>query len=250
MLDVLHAKTVRNVIFQKLTDFTRVILSVGFFAPGMHKLMGIPFTNLPLDNPIGAFFNALYQTGFYYQFLGAAQVLAAILVLFRRTATLGALMFFGITLNVFLITISVPFGAGTPIITGLMFLASFYLVCWDFDKLKPLLALRAADVYHQKAALEKTAHYTSAVSRIGYWTFAVAGSLLMCEMRGLISVNFDIRLGALLISMLGGLVMASGFVIDIVSSMKTVSVSSGKAAHFCLSANFGGDRVIYSLVDN
>lgn len=220
MFDVLHAKVVRNVIFQKFTDFTRVILFVGFFAPGVHKLMGIPFTNLPLDNPIGAFFNALYQTGFFYQFLGAAQVLAAILVLFRRTATLGALMFFGITLNVFIVTISIPFGSGTPIVTGLMFLASLYLVCWNFDKLKPLLALRASAVSNQKVSLEKTAHYTSAVSRIGYWVFAIAGSLFMCKIRGLTPVNLDIGLGALLISMLGGLVMASGFVIDIVSKLK------------------------------
>ena len=220
MFDVLHAKAVRNVVFQKLTDFTRVILSVGFFAPGMHKLMGIPFTNLPLDNPIGAFFNAMYQTGFYYRFLGAAQVLAAILVLFRRTATLGALMFFGITLNVVIITNSVPFGTGTPIVTGLMFLASLYLVCWDYDKLKPLLPVRAFDVSNQKSFSEEIAHYNSAVSRIGYWVFAVAGSLLMCETRGLTPVNLDIRQGALLISMLGGLVMASGFVIDIVSKWK------------------------------
>jgi hypothetical protein len=220
MINVLHAKVVRNIIFQKITDFTRVILSVGFFAPGMHKLMGIPFTTIPLDNPIGAFFNALYETGFYYRFLGAAQVLAAILVLFRRTATLGALMFFGITLNVFIITISIPFGSGTPIVTGLMFLASLYLVCWDFDKLRPLFAPRAPDASDQKVSLEKTAHYTSAVSRIGYWVFAVAGSLLMCEMRGLTPVSLDIRSGALLISMLGGLVMAGGFVIDIVSKWK------------------------------
>lgn len=220
MIDVLHAKAVRNVILQKFTDFTRVVLSIGFFAPGMHKLLGIPFTNLPLDNPIGAFFNALYQTGFFYQFLGAAQVLAAILVLFRRTATLGALLFFGITLNVFMVTISIPFGSGTPIVTGLMLLASLYLVCWDFDKLKPLLALGIPAVYNREPGGKKIAHYDSRISQIGYWTFAVAGSLLMCEMRGLIPVNLDIKLGALLISMLGGFVMASGFVIDIVSTAK------------------------------
>jgi hypothetical protein len=147
-------------------------------------------------------------------------VLAAILVLFRRTATLGALLFFGITLNVFIITISVPFGMGTPIVTGSMFLASLYLVCWDYDKLKPLFSFRAFDVSSQKVFSEKSAHYTSAVSRIGYWTFAVTGSLLMCEMRGLTPVNLDIKRGALIISMLGGLVMASGFVIDIVSKWK------------------------------
>ena len=216
-IDRLHARVVRNIVFQKFTDLTRVILSVGFFAPGMHKLMGIPFTTLPLDNPIGAFFNALFQTGFYYRFLGVAQVLAAILVLFRRTATIGALMFLGITLNVFIITISVPFGSGTPFVTGLMFLASLYLVCWDFDKLKPLLGLSVSD---QQTSSVMATHYTSMVSRVGYWGFAIAGSVLMCEMRGLIPFNVDIRLSAVLISAVGGLVMASGFVIDIVSQLK------------------------------
>lgn len=128
-------------------------------------------------------------------------------------------MFFGITMNVFIITISIPFGTGTPIITGLMFLASFYLVCWDYDKLKPLLFLSASVDFRQSVE-EKTVHHGSALSRIGYWTLAIAGNLLMCEVRGLMPVNLNIREGALLISFLAGFVMASGSVIDIVWKWK------------------------------
>ncbi len=50
-LDRLHTRVVRNILLQRFADLTRAILAVGFFAPGLHKLMGIPFTNLPLDNP-------------------------------------------------------------------------------------------------------------------------------------------------------------------------------------------------------
>lgn len=213
-IDRLHARVSRSVMIQKFADFTRAVLAVGFFAPGLHKLMGIPFTTLPLDNPIGSFFNALYQTGFYYRFIGAAQVLAAVLVLFRRTSRIGALLFLAITFNVFVVTISIPFGTGTPIITGLMFLASLFLVSLNYDKLKPLLTFASG---HQVTS-SNIDHPSSVVSRIGYWTFAVAGIILMCELRGLTPHDLKIRRVALLVSMLGGLVMAGGFVSDIVKS--------------------------------
>lgn len=220
-LDRLHARIVRSVILQKFADFMRVILSVGFFAPGLNKLMGIPFSFLPLDNPVGAFFHALFQTGFYYRFIGAAQVLAAVLVLFRRTSTLGALLFFSITFNVFIITVSVDFGTGTPIVTGLMLLASLYLVCWDYDKLKPLLPLPVSDEANRKNAPSAVEHPRSLASSIGYWSFAVAGSLFMCDARGLMPRGVEIQLVALAASLLTGMIMTSGFAFDVVRRWRT-----------------------------
>lgn len=55
-----------------------------------------------------------------------------------RTATIGALVYFPLILNIFVITVSLHF-RGTPFITGLMLLASIYLLCWDYDKLKHLV---------------------------------------------------------------------------------------------------------------
>jgi hypothetical protein len=57
--------------------------------------------------------------------------------LIPRTATLGALVYFPIILNFFIIMVSMHF-TGTPFITGLMLLANIYLLCWDYDKLKCL----------------------------------------------------------------------------------------------------------------
>jgi hypothetical protein len=56
----------------------------------------------------------------------------------QRYATIGAVVFFPITINIFFITISYHF-AGTPIITGLLLLANIFLLLWDYNKYLPLL---------------------------------------------------------------------------------------------------------------
>jgi hypothetical protein len=136
-LDNIHAKVTSVPLLQLFTAFTRILLAVGFTPPSIKKILHQPFTSLPDSNPVGHYFNALYETGFYYEFIGWAQLIAAILLLFPRTAHYGALLFFPIILNIAVLTSSVGF-AGTNYITALMFTASLYLVCWDYDRLKPL----------------------------------------------------------------------------------------------------------------
>lgn len=136
-LDKLHAAVTRNKWLQLFTAFTRLLLAFGFIPPSIKKILGQPFTVLPDSNPVGHYFNALYQTGFYYEFIGWGQLFAAVLLLFPRTAHLGALMFFPIILNIAVLTSSVGF-AGTNYITALMLLAATYLVCWDYDRLKAI----------------------------------------------------------------------------------------------------------------
>jgi hypothetical protein len=86
------------------------------------------------------FFEVLYQTGLYWQFIGWAQLLAGFLLMTQRYAKLGALVNFPILLNVFVITISMEFG-GTPLITGLMLLANAMLLIWHWGELKSLINL-------------------------------------------------------------------------------------------------------------
>lgn len=136
-LDRIHEATVKNRWLQIFTAFTRGLLAFGFLPPGLIKVFNQPFTLLPDSNPVGHYFNALYQTGFYYQFLGWGQVIAAVLLLIPRTAHLGALMFFPIILNIAVLTNAVGF-KGTWLLTIFMFLASLYLVCWDYDRLKAI----------------------------------------------------------------------------------------------------------------
>lgn len=137
-LDRLHAAARRNPWLGRLAIVTRGLLALGFLPSGWTKLMGNRFTSLPLDNPVGFFFEGLYRTGWYWNFLGAAQLLAALLLVIPRTTTLGAVLYFPIIVNIFLITLSMHF-TGTPVITGLMLLGSLFLLCWDYDRLAAII---------------------------------------------------------------------------------------------------------------
>lgn len=134
-LDAIHSKVKQNKWLHRLTILTKILLALGFTPSGLTKILGNRFTRLGPETAVGFFFDALYKSGFYWNFIGAGQLLAAVLLLIPRTATLGALIYFPIILNIFLITVSMHF-TGTPFITGLMLLGSIYLLCWDYDKLK------------------------------------------------------------------------------------------------------------------
>jgi len=138
ILDGIHFSLTRRRSLQLFTAFTRVLLAVAFIPPSYIKIMHRPFTVLPDSNPVGHYFNALYQTGFYYEFIGWGQMIAAILLLFPRTAHLGALMFLPIIANIAVLTTSVGF-VGTWLITILMCLAATYLVAWEYDRIKPII---------------------------------------------------------------------------------------------------------------
>lgn len=137
-LDKQHEQITSNRFLQLFTVFTRLILAVGFIPPSIKKILHQPFTVLPDSHPVGHYFNALYETGFYYEFIGWGQLIAALLLLFPRTAHIGALMFLPIITNIAVLTSSVGF-VGTNYLTALMFLASVYLIAWDYDRLKPVL---------------------------------------------------------------------------------------------------------------
>lgn len=140
-LDRLHARVRRSRLLRAFTVFTRVVLALAFVPSGLTKVLGNRFTVLGVDNPVGFFFEALYRSGFYWNFLGLCQLAAALLILVPRTAALGALLYFPIVLNIFVLTVSLHF-QGTPFITGLMLLANVYLLCWDYDRLKCLFKSR------------------------------------------------------------------------------------------------------------
>ena len=130
-----HAQLKSSKWAHRFTWATRILLFLAFLPSGLTKVLGNRFTILSVETPIGFFFEALYQTGFYWRFIGLCQLVPGILLLIPRTATLGAVLYFPVILNIFVITVSLHF-QGTWIITGLMLLACIYLLCWDADRLK------------------------------------------------------------------------------------------------------------------
>ncbi|MCR9013571.1 hypothetical protein [Aquiflexum gelatinilyticum] len=117
----------------------RYLLGGSFVHASIFKIRGIRFTpesgeNSPIDT-LPYFFEAMFQAGNYWQFLGWGQLIAGFLLMSQVFSTLGAVAFFPIMLNIFVITISFE-STGILIITSLMLLGNIYLLLWDWDKLK------------------------------------------------------------------------------------------------------------------
>lgn len=108
---------------------------MGFLPSGFVKVTGERFTALATTHPMGSYLEAFYHTGYYYTFVGIMQITAAILLLIPRTATLGALIYFPIILNICLLSLAVRF-EGSLLTSPLMLLANIFLLCWDWNKLK------------------------------------------------------------------------------------------------------------------
>ncbi|GAB3913735.1 hypothetical protein GCM10028803_58280 [Larkinella knui] len=134
-LDQLHLRVKQNRWLHYFAVFNRIALAAGFLPSGFVKIVGERFTSLSVNHPMGNYLEALHHTGYYYTFIGVLQVTAALLLLIPRTATLGALLYFPIILNICILSFAVRFD-GSLLTSPLMVLANLYLLCWDYDKLK------------------------------------------------------------------------------------------------------------------
>lgn len=126
----------------------RYLIGFAFIPSGLVKVLGHRFTTIQTDNPVGYFFEALYQSGMYWNFLGWVQLIAGILLITQRYATLGALMFFAILSNIWIITLSMSFN-GTWIITSLMMFAVMILLIWDKHKLLPIINYKTTPMINE-----------------------------------------------------------------------------------------------------
>lgn len=180
-LDRLHAAARRQPWLQRLAIISRILLAMGFIPTGMVKVLGHRFTTMSVETPVGFFFEAMYRTGGYWNFIGLAQVTAGLLLLVPRTAPLGAVLFFPIILNIHVITVSVGF-VGTPVVTGLMLLASTFLLCWEYHRLKGVL-------WHPSVAAPPEPAPLDNLERAGYALGTVAGLGAMGFTRGFVPVT-------------------------------------------------------------
>ena len=178
-LDALHRRLRANFLAYRLVIGTRILLCAGFLPTGIVKMLGRPFTIIDPSAPIGLFFHALHQTGLYWRFLGAAQVVASILLLIPATAHIGAILFFPIIFNIFVITLSMDF-RGTPILTGLMLLASLLLMIWDYHRWRSVLTTTPMN----ESTIEPQP--LSALERIAYAFGAVCGTTFFLGTRSLV----------------------------------------------------------------
>jgi uncharacterized membrane protein YphA (DoxX/SURF4 family) len=138
-IETLHNKVYSKKVFVLFTWMTRILLALAFIPSGLKKLLGERFTILGIDTPVGFFFEALYQAGWYWNFLGFMQLLVALLLLIPRTTLFAALLYLPIIINILVIVTAMHF-KGTPIIAGLMLLGNIYLLFWDYKKVKQIVS--------------------------------------------------------------------------------------------------------------
>ena len=140
MINELHDWLTTRSTLRVFTVIVRVLLALAFVPSGLVKIMGEPFTTLPVSDPVGYFFAGFFSAHGFYRFIGVAQWVAGGLLLIPRTATLGALLYLPIIANIFAITVAIgPAFGGTRIVTGAMLMANLYLLWWDWDRLQSLV---------------------------------------------------------------------------------------------------------------
>lgn len=155
LIDRLHSKTWACLF----VIFLRYLIGGAFVYAGWGKALGGRFMpvgtlQLPPDHGISLdlFFETLYRTGIWWNFLGIGQVVPGALLITQRFATLGAVAFLPVSLNIFLITISMDFHF-TPVITSLILTANVGLLLWDYPKITPL--------FYQNQSAQLTIHSQS-----------------------------------------------------------------------------------------
>lgn len=177
-LDRLHRRARGQFALQRLAILSRILLALAFLPTALVKVQGLPFTTMSTDTPIGHFFDAMYRTGGYWRFIGASQLVTGALLLIPRTATLGAVLFFPVILNIFVITVALRF-TGTPFITGGMLLAALFLLCWDYHRLKAVLFWPAAPAGPLPPVVP-----VSRMELAGYLLGTAAGLVVLGAIRG------------------------------------------------------------------
>jgi hypothetical protein len=127
-----------KLIFMLFYYGARYGLGLGFVLSGARKFPDVRFTNLPTDNPVGLFFEAMFQMPIYWNFIGYYQILCGVLMFIPRLKAVTPLLILPITVNIFLISVALNM-RGTPLITSAMLLGNIYLMLWHYEHYLPIL---------------------------------------------------------------------------------------------------------------
>ena len=111
----------------------RILLGFAFLPAGLKKVLGQPFTDPQNTGTFHEFLHAFYATGAFYPFVGAVQLVLAVLLMTQTYALLGALM----TLPVITCIAVFCWSTGvvpTAVVTTLMLCGTLALIVWDVDR--------------------------------------------------------------------------------------------------------------------
>ena len=123
--------------------FLKITMGLTFVSSGIRKLPGVKFTQLPIENPVGLFFEGMYVTGFYWNFIGYYQIVTGLLLMTPWLKRLSPLLILPVTFNIWLVSLSLHM-KGTPFITSMMLLANLFLIMWHAHSYKAMFSLKGS----------------------------------------------------------------------------------------------------------
>lgn len=112
----------------------RILIGFAFLPSGLKKLLDEPFTDPAKTGAFHDFLDAFHATGWFYQFVGVAQLLTATLLITQRFATAGALLALPITATISAFCWSTLGPSPTSVVITLMLLGSLGLALWDLPR--------------------------------------------------------------------------------------------------------------------
>lgn len=116
----------------------RFLIGFAFVPAALKKVLDQSFTDPANRGPFHDFLHAFHATGWFYGFVGALQLTAAVLLFTQRFATVGAL----IALPILTAITAFCWSTGvypTATVATLMWLGTVGLVVWDLDKWRGVL---------------------------------------------------------------------------------------------------------------
>ena len=120
----------------------RIVIGFAFVPAGLKKVLGQPFTDPGNAGAFHDFLHAFLATGGLYRFVGAMQLVSALLLMTQRFAALGAALALPIAAAITAFTWSTA-RAPTVIVTTLMTLGLAGLLMWDLRRWAGMVTERA-----------------------------------------------------------------------------------------------------------
>lgn len=111
----------------------RLLLGFAFIPAGLKKVLGQPFTAPENTGAFHEFLHAFHATGFFYRFVGAVQLAAALLLFSQRFAGSGALLLLPVLTAILVFCWSTGVYP-TAIVVTLMYLATLGLLLWEHPR--------------------------------------------------------------------------------------------------------------------
>ena len=198
-------------ILQIFTISIRYLLGTSFVWASIFKIQGRRFTPQSAENePINSLnhlLESMYQSGIYWHFIGWIQLMAGFLLMSQRFSTLGAVVFFPIMLNIFILTTSFN-SVGILTITFLMSLINVYLLLWDWNKLKFIALTNPKNYIDNDADFSKRKIWTSVGFFYFFMTVLIRVTMISNQLTNSFSINY-VLIGAVSMILIWGVTITS-----------------------------------------